>query len=80
MKLIDLITIVVAVVMVGCVLVALQYYYNSTRNECVADPFKYGSKVMENKYGVPFYGTGVVSVKDGLSIIVSFDSNGTTIG
>lgn len=36
----------------------VQYYFNYTNNECVSDPFIFGAKQMEDKFGYPFIGTG----------------------
>ena len=79
MKWWDLVTIIASIIIVGCVLVIIQFYYNSERDECIKDPLAYGSKMIEESYGYTFYGTGLLIIPNGSSFSMSFTSNGTTL-
>jgi len=52
---------IVVVLLVGIFLVS--YYFNVQRNECLKDPFVYGSKQAEEKFNSEFYGFGILKVK-----------------
>ena len=56
------------------------YYFNSQGDKCERDPFKFGSKQMEERFGYPFVGWGTFQV-DKLAYlpVVSFNSTSTSI-
>jgi hypothetical protein len=74
----DWITIITIIIMVTCVLVAVQFYYNYTNQLCIKDPLAYASNYYEDKFGHRFIGTGSFIRKGGPPIIIAFDSSGST--
>lgn len=74
----DWIQIIVIAVMVTCVVVAMQYYYNSQMRECTSNPLVYASRYYEDKYGYPFFGSGSFIV-EGMSPTITFSSYGVEV-
>ncbi len=74
----DWITIITIVIMVSCLLIAIQFYYNSINKECLRDPLAYASKYYEEKFGHKFIGTGSFIRRGGPPTIIAFDSSGST--
>jgi len=63
---------VALVLLVGifCIL----YYFNFQKNECLRDPFVYGSKQIEEANNLEFSGWGSM-FNQGNTLILYFDSN-----
>lgn len=75
MKLNDVITIIAIALMIGSILVGIQYYYNIGEQDCRGSPLTYGARQLEESYGYPFVGYGYFIGSDLNSPIVSFNSS-----
>ena len=76
MKLLDKIIIGL---MILCILIAAQYYYNQSNLECTSSPLTYGAKQLSEKYGLEFVGSGAFMVQGTSPIVIYFDKNNITI-
>lgn len=72
------IDIIIIGVMICCVTVVVQIYFNTIYRECINEPLVYASKFYEEKYGYPFQGSGSF-VRGGQSPIIYFDSYGVSV-
>ena len=79
MNRIDWLTIIILGLMIGSVLIALQFYYNKKVNECISNPLVYASKMYEENYGYFFTGSGSFLIEGGGSPIFYFSRDGITI-
>ena len=70
----DWISIIIMVIMVTTLLIGLQWYYNSTEQQCRSNPLVYGAKYMEEQYGYPFEGRGFFKTNT-TSPIIYFNKN-----
>ena len=52
---------IVVVLLVGIFLIS--YYFNVQKNECIRDPFVYGSKQIEEEFDSEFTGSGTLWIK-----------------
>jgi len=55
-------------------------YWNSKKSECIKDPFAFGAKQLEEKYGVDVSGSIVMFNKNSEKFyrnVLMFDSNST---
>lgn len=51
------------------------YYFNHVKNECLADPFVYGAKQVEESIGQEFIGIGYIITEIGQFPSVIFNSS-----
>jgi len=63
-------------ILLFCVVVAIQYYYNMEMRDCLSDPLGYASRYYEKEYGYAFSGTGRFMIPE--SPIIFFDKDGVT--
>ena len=76
MKLID---IIIIGIMICCVTVVVQVYYNQMEKECIRNPLVYGARVYENKFNHTFAGQGSFIDVIGNSPVFYFNSENLTI-
>lgn len=76
----DWISIIVIGIMISCVTIATQYYFNIQTRECVNNPLVYSAKYFEEKYGYPFQGSGSFILSGNkISPIIFFNSYNITL-
>ncbi len=73
----DWIDIIIIGVMILCVTIAIQYYFNTQQRECVKEPLLYSAKYMEERYGYEFNGVGRFSMEGGP--IITFNKFGVEV-
>jgi len=79
MQKIDWITISIWAIMLICIVVAVQVFYNAEIRECISEPLSYGARQLEDQYGFPFQGSGVFIMEHGDSpITIMFSGDGVT--
>ena len=77
---IDLISMIAITLMALAVIVATIYITITERDECLNEPLVYGAKIMEQRFGYEFYGSGSFMVPAGKrSPIIIFNSHNITI-
>ena len=74
----DYIDLIIIVVMIICVVVSVQYFFNIQRGECTKNPLMFAAKQYESDYGFPFIGSGSF-IMAGQSPIVYFSSDGVVV-
>ena len=72
------IDIVIIIVMIICLVVAIQYYFNMQNDSCMNNPLVYASEKYEEEYGYPFQGSGTF-LREGSSPIIYFSSYGLEV-
>lgn len=75
----DWIQVITIAVIVTCVLVAVQYYYNTQVKICINDPLVYAANMYEDMYGYPFRGSGYFVMEGSNTITITFDKNNSEI-
>ena len=73
----DWIDVIIIGIMICCVVIAIQYYFNIKARECIREPLVYAAKYYEETYGYPFRGSGYFIMEQS-SPIIYFDSYGVT--
>jgi len=77
---VDWLMILAVSLIVGSVLVGMQYYYNNQEKECISNPLTYSAKHLEEVYGYPFQGSGLFIVESNqLSPIIVFNKDNVTV-
>jgi len=77
-KRIDWIDGIIILIMIICVVVLSQYYYNVKTNRCLLNPIGYGIDQLEDKYGYPIIVYGIF-ISDKPLPIISFTNNSTKV-
>jgi hypothetical protein len=75
----DWIQVITIAVMIICVTVAVQYYFNMNVKTCIDNPLVYSAKYYSDKFGQEFYGVGRFRMNGSSPIIINFDSDGVNV-
>ena len=66
-------------ILISCLIIGSQYYYNMNENSCIGNPLVYGAKEMTKLYGYEFIGAGSFLVGNAISPIITFNSTDIVI-
>jgi len=66
-------------VMILCVLISIQIYYNIKADECISNPLVYGAKQLSERYGYDFTGSGTFLGENLQAPIIYFDKHNITV-
>ena len=72
------IDIAIVIVMIICLNIAIQYYFNLTNDSCMNNPLVYAAEKYEEESGYPFQGSGSF-IRQGKSPIIYFSSDGLDV-
>ena len=79
MKKNDWVSIIIIGIMIVCVVLAVDFYYQGRVKECINNPLVYAAKSYEEDYGYPFEGSGSFIVDGKAHTTLYFSSDGVTV-